>query len=223
MIEFLKSWQSQINSFKFSTYQLTLMCIWYFQYTGHIPSVKFLQSGVSRIYCGGNINIGKKSDSKYFQVTFPFQMVWLTSVIQWQHWNQSKNPVCCIIWKIFSIYLENSSISILILYHHITENYLKLIWKIIKMQIQIILSKWHFNDFTHAIFLNYFLKYLTNRCLKFLQNSNHSNWTKPHVHMFMHDIFKQSISFNVTANLKKDEIEMFQKSCKLTSEINWTR
>lgn len=58
MIVFLKNWQYEIqknesNVFDFSTYQLTILVLWYFQLWKYLPSVKSLQSSTNKLYCGG--------------------------------------------------------------------------------------------------------------------------------------------------------------------------
>lgn len=58
MILFLKNWQREIqqnesNAFDFSTYQLTILVLWYFQLWKYLPSVKSLQSSANKLYCGG--------------------------------------------------------------------------------------------------------------------------------------------------------------------------
>lgn len=58
MILFLKKWQYEIqqsesNTFEFSTYQMTILVIWYFQLWKYLPSVRSLQSSTNKVYCGG--------------------------------------------------------------------------------------------------------------------------------------------------------------------------
>lgn len=55
---FLKNWQRTLTindtePLHFSTYQLILLVIWYFQYRAYLPSVSVLQLGGQKILCGG--------------------------------------------------------------------------------------------------------------------------------------------------------------------------
>lgn len=51
---FLRKFQEMENDvFKFTTYQLTMLSIWYFAYRKYIPTIEHLMSGSLRIICGG--------------------------------------------------------------------------------------------------------------------------------------------------------------------------
>lgn len=54
-VEFLKRWQSEYTEFHFSTYQLTILVLWYFQYRNYLPSIRVLQNNSNKIMCGGKI------------------------------------------------------------------------------------------------------------------------------------------------------------------------
>lgn len=80
MILFLKNWQREIqqnesNAFDFSTYQLTILVLWYFQLWKYLPSVKSLQSSANKLYCGGMWTQTKKntkfSSWKFENALFP--------------------------------------------------------------------------------------------------------------------------------------------------------
>lgn len=58
MVHFLKNWQREMRQdgtvkFAFSTHQMTILVIWYFQFRGHLPSVKSLQSSSKKLHCAG--------------------------------------------------------------------------------------------------------------------------------------------------------------------------
>lgn len=47
---------NNIGTFQFNTYQLTILVLWYFQYRNHLPSVRALQTKITRKnrkLCGG--------------------------------------------------------------------------------------------------------------------------------------------------------------------------
>lgn len=76
MVEFLMNWQHKIqqtdppeNVFKFSTYQMAILVICYFQLWNYLPSVKFLQSKTERVFCGG------KCGSAYVRIRWKRQLI----------------------------------------------------------------------------------------------------------------------------------------------------
>lgn len=44
-------------------------------------------------------------------------------------------------------------------------------------------------------------------------------WSEPHAHMFVHDVYLQSASPNVTADISAAALSAFRAHCRLTADF----